>query len=293
MTKRLVILILLAAASGNYSSRAVEESIDKPMMVDASNGWWCKVTAKEAVILRTSDGGKRWTDVSPSDLPGAVKQLFANALDGSLDQLVTLDVLDAQRAWASILPSNDRVIWLEFTADGGRHWTKKVAPIVADSVDLSFLDDRRGFLLACSPPAAGKMSKNVYGTEDGGERWYLLFAPDAVSFYPTGISFRSPLDGWISGTYHGGDDVPLYRTTDGGKSWQLQKFPIPDDYLGGYADTYSPIFIGADRRKGYLPVKLVRHEPAPDHCAWVNYESGDGGETWHLPAAGVSSVPFQ
>jgi hypothetical protein len=66
---------------------------------------------------------------------------------------------------------------------------------------------------------------------------------------------------------------------------------FPPDYEGGYADTYPPVFTGADKKQGYLPVKLVRHDPQPGHYAWVNYETDDGGATWHLPASGVQSMP--
>ena len=37
--------------------------------------------------------------------------------------------------------------------------------------------------------------------------------------------------------------------------------------------------------------KTFPSEPQP-HYAWVNYESDDGGMTWHPPAWGVQSMPW-
>jgi hypothetical protein len=159
---------------------------------------------------------------------------------------------------------------------------------------INFLDEKNGFLLNSSDPAAGLMKKEVFGTQDGGKYWASLTSPNikGVRFYTTGIAFRSPKVGWVTGTYHGVPDAPLFRTEDGGKSWSLQKLTFPPDYQGGYADIYPPVFIGADKMHGYLPVKLDRHEPQPNHYAWVNYESTDGGMTWQLPAWGVQSSPW-
>jgi len=260
-------------------------------MVDDSNGWMQKVTEKESAVLHTHDGGRHWVNVSPSALTNAAKKLFDEHRADRLSDFAALCPLDAQRAWVSITPENSEVVLLEYTADAGQHWKERVAPVATYAAHISFVDELHGFLLATSTPATGHMDKKFYGTEDGAEHWHVLAPPPVSGCYPTGIFFRSRTDGWLTATYHGGDDAPLYRTQDGGKSWKLQKLNVPGGYRGGYADTYPPVFIGAEKKQGYLPVKLVRNEPKPGHVAWVTYETEDGGATWHVPASGIPSVP--
>lgn len=275
---------------GTMGLLASDEGLIKPLMVDVSHVWRQKVSGGESAVLYTSDGGQHWLDVSPPALAGAVKKLLAEQGTEGLSGSVALCPVDIQRAWMSIPLASIKGVLLEYTGDAGQHWKQVVVPVTTDRAAISFLDELHGFMLCTSTPAAGLMDKKVYGTEDGGKHWQELNPPPATSCYPTGISFRSTVMGWITATYHGGNDAPLYLTKDGGKSWQLQKLNIPDDYRGGYADTYPPVFIGLEKRVGYLPVKLVRHDPKPGHYAWVNYETEDGGMTWHVPASGVQSV---
>jgi hypothetical protein len=286
-----IIFILIFIGFGLPVNAASGDDLTNPMMVDHSNGWWKKSTEKSSIILHTRDGGRHWIDVSPPALAIAVKKMLAEFDRGDLVcEIAALCPLDAQHAWVSVTQPDSNTVLLEYTADAGRRWRESIAPIATENASISFVGERNGFLLATSSPAAGHMDKKVYGTVDGGKRWSVLTPPPAPGCYPTGISFRSPSDGWITATYHGGDDAPLYRTQDGGKSWKLQKLNVPGDYQGGYVDTYPPVFIGPDKKRGYLPVKLVRHAPKPGHYAWVTFETVDGGITWHVPASGVASV---
>lgn len=266
---------------------------DQPQlfMFGASEGWKQKATEKESAILHTRDGGGHWLDVTPAPLPPVVKKLIAGGEDYLVPQNASFCPLDGRRAWASIVPGGAAML-LEYTADGGKHWRESSLQTNEDAADICFLDETHGFLLATSMPAAGHMDKQVYATDDAGAHWRRMNVPaleTGLSYYTTGISFRSATNGWITGTYHGAPDVPVFYTRDGGRTWALQNLPVPADYLGGYGNAYPPVFSGKGKLHGYLPVHLVRHDPPPDHSADVNFETDDGGLTWHLPKSNVKS----
>ncbi|HEY3900322.1 MAG TPA: hypothetical protein VGM54_17060 [Chthoniobacter sp.] len=288
MRKILTVFGLLAFAVGHVSVLANGEISGDAVMVNPSEGWWCKVAEKNAAILHTDDGGRHWKDVSPSGIPTIVKQLSTHPSEPVLDDVPGLDAVDGRRAWVSILPVEAAGIWLYGTRDAGRHWTRAVASFAAEIVFLNFFDMRRGYLLA-GGHGLGHMDQDIYHTDDGGRHWRKRATTKDRGYYTSGMVFRTPSEGWLTGSYRS-VEFPLFHTANGARSWQLQKFPVPKDYVGGYANTYPPVFTGARKMNGYLPVELVRHDPKPDHRAWVNYESEDGGRTWHLPAAGVQSV---
>jgi hypothetical protein len=289
MRKILSIFGLLAFAFGHVSVLANGEVSGNVVMVNSSIGWRCKIAEKSAAILHTDDGGRYWKDVSPVGIPAIVKQLSVNPSAPDLEELLGLDVVDGRCAWVSILPPDVRGIWLYSTRDAGRHWTRVVVPFVAEGVFLNFFDLRSGYLAADGGPTLGHMDQKIYHTDDGGKHWQKRATTKERGYYTSGMVFRTRSEGWLTGSYRS-VEYPLFHTEDGARSWQLQKFPIPKDYVGGYANTYPPVFIGSRKTKGYLPVELVRHEPKPGHRAWVNFESEDGGKSWHLPATGVPSV---
>jgi photosystem II stability/assembly factor-like uncharacterized protein len=118
-------------------------------------------------VLRTTDGGKTWKDVSP---PGSEGLLFRD-----------LEAESAQRASVlSIGNGDDSRIYT--TTDGGRRWR---LAFVNDDPDafydsMDFFDGgRRG--LALSDPVDGRF--RILGTFDSGRSWHVLPTagmPDAI-----------------------------------------------------------------------------------------------------------------
>jgi hypothetical protein len=247
---------------------------------DERSNWKKEIADSRVAVFHTSNGGRLWTDVSPPGLASVAKTVEAKLRD----QAVALCALDAQRAWVAVAVNNE--VLLQYTADGGATWSETIAPIAADGVRISFLNEREGWLLAMAAPSAGQMEKLVYHTDDSGAHWTPVNSPpqEGRSYYPTGISFRSPKEGWITGQYHGAPDAPLFRTVDGGRSWHVQTLPFPKDFQGGYADTYPPSFDRANPSSGRMRVHLVRHTPLPECEAWIEYITDDGGVTWHPSA---------
>ena len=126
------------------------------------------------------------------------------------------------------------------------------------------------------------MDKRVYRTRDGGRTWQLMSEVRGEkhgywSFYPSGMTFCSPTEGWISGSYHGEPSVPFLHTRDGGKTWEVQELPIPDALADGYGNTQPPVFFGKERQQGVLTARLVNNGKE-ENAAFFTH---DAGVSWH------------
>jgi len=235
-----------------------------------------------ALFHRKTSGGA-WIDVTPKALREMAKET-ADRFDFS--QNCALCPLDANRAWLAVNIQNR--ILVEYTSSGGKEWTEHAGPPASDWVCLSFLDEKEGFVMGARG-SLGNHREWVYHTSDGGTHWQEMPSPtkEGSSYYANGIVFRTPLQGWITATYHGVPDVPFFHTTDGGRTWNIQTLDIPAEYRGGYGNTSPPIFVGKDKMHGFLPVELVNNQTPVRRDATIVYETDDGGITWRLPKPGL------
>lgn len=96
--------------------------------------------------------------------------------------------------------------WYFSTTNGGGSWSHYPMP-GWDS--LMMIDRRSGW--SHSPPA------DIYHTGNGGQSWDSAEFPVAGDLYS--VSFSDAKHGWI--TINTPQGVSLYRTTDGGYSWEL------------------------------------------------------------------------
>jgi photosystem II stability/assembly factor-like uncharacterized protein len=221
----------LAAAGAGAS--ASTSTLRDAVMVSATTGW----ALTDTTLLRTTDGGRRWTDRTPTGLHeplldvgiGSWPFAFRGPLDG----------------WLAVSsPGRVRVFR---TADGGVHWrTVAVSPSAAAGLSssdvslvlaLDFANDRDGWLLtSAGGAAAGSQDVELYRTIDGGQSWTLLSANTQQHAVPrgiptigikTGVVFASRTRGLVTG-YHG--QVPgfaVYASADGGRSWRPLRLPLP------------------------------------------------------------------
>ena len=78
-------------------------------MLDATNGWaWSNGLAGQQLLLRTSNGGQTWREVTPRAFPYLE---FGGWF------------LDSQTAWVSTLDRKTYDGGLLHTADGGKSWS--------------------------------------------------------------------------------------------------------------------------------------------------------------------------
>ncbi|PWW05538.1 hypothetical protein DFQ01_10498 [Paenibacillus cellulosilyticus] len=133
------------------------------------------------------------------------------------------------------------------------------------------------WILLTSDPAMGQMNKRLYMSSDNGYIWsYIQDVSTIIDGYVTGVTFRDELTGWITAAQHGQQLVPLYRTTDGGKTWAAQPIPIPNDY--NYGNVNPPEFQEGDLMNGTLDIEFVKENDQKT----FHYVTNDGGETWEV-----------
>lgn len=239
-----------------------------------NDGWG----VTESQIVRTTDGGSQWYDATP-DVPGQ----FGYAPYYFLDPLTI---------W-TVLPAEDYLTGtLHHSADGGSTWQAQPVPFAHAS--LQFLDSLQGFALAALGAGAGSEAVALYSTTDGGTTWDRVFindptVPGANDSLPLGgqkhgFSFLDSARGWVGGSIPMDNYIYLYRTMDGGSTWNEVGLALPAGYESAQTGNSGPEFF--QNGQGVLVVNLVM--PADPGLATVVYRTEDGGESW-LPGQVIPS----
>lgn len=222
-------------------------------LADAQNGW----AAGSQRILRSSDAGRSWSDVTPT---------FADPV-----VLEATHLRDAQDAWVvAATHTGDRT--LAHTRDAGASWGRSTLPPLGERapVALHFVDANDGWLLLRRPSSSNFQFGSLLRTRDGGATWNALPAPPVVGK----LAFVSADVGWLAGGVQGDR---LYLTTDGGTTWRRQVFPGIDD--DARLRVPVPRFRGA--REGTLALVAGRGSSAQLRV----FASDDGGRSWRSAAA--------
>ncbi len=246
------------------------------------------------MVLRTTDGGRVWTDITPH-LP-ADAQNNLNLTAGFAES----------RSAALVLEGRSGTFTVFNTLDGGRMWIRS-RPIHAGYyggiVEIQFLDRLHGFL-EVSDPGNSMLPGAMYATKNGGRTWQrvsysgatqnaTVAASDAAAGKPVlgwlpfaeGFSFRTIKDGWISGGQRGGPFggagyVWLFRTTDGGRSWSHESLPMPRGWSRAYTTLSEPQWFG---NTGYLTMTCWGLKAAASQT--FLYVTHDAGRRW-------TQIPF-
>lgn len=275
MIRRALVAAVLVLVAGPWSALAQGpglSAIRSVRMADSTTGW--AQTADR--LLRTTDGGAHWTDVSP---PGTVQS-------GRL----TVASAGASNAWVvPEPPSGGAALDVFHTADGGRTWTR--ARAAAQTVgQLTFIDARRGWMTVDLDNAAGSEALRVLRTTDGGRSWTEAARTDspgqpARSGLPfegdkTGFAFLDARTGWMAGSIPRDNYSDFYATRNAGSTWQRQTLSIPAG-VGSIQFGLTPPFVfpPAD---AVLPAQLNANAQSLS----VVYVTHDAGRRW-TPTAPV------
>jgi len=167
--------------------------------------------------------------------------------------------------------------------DGGDTWTFVGLPNAGQIAELQVhpSDPNLVFVAAVGNAFGPNPERGIFRTQDGGRSWEkVLFLSDSTGASDVQINPEDPQEIWagmwraerkpwtiISGAREGG----VYRSRDGGDSWEHVTGGLPTGLTGKIAIGISP----ADTRRMYVLIEA----PEPEGGL---YRSDDGGESWRL-----------
>lgn len=239
--------------------------LDRIDMVSASIGW---ATTQDNHVLRTTDGGTTWTDVTPKGFPSVPHAL------------VSFTSLGGSDAWLAVGSDGNTPVAVYRTKDGGATW-QSAATRLAVASSIRFVNPETGFLLLFEGAAAGSEGVLLLRTADGGATWsvaadgrptaqqQIIFGGDKNGF---GLSDAQHI--WLTGEW-AASSILLYATADGGATWSHASPPAPPgvSVAGGAGSSEPPQFFGT--RTGVLPVEIYDGQTIS-----VFEQTTDGGRTW-------------
>ena len=253
-------------------------TISRIKMIDTSIGWaeGQVGTEKETRILRTTDGGSSWNDVSPET---GVDYRAVFLLDAQLAWVIPRFSRDGYKAWR--------------TQDGGLSWES----LEGDSSwyhKIWFNDGEHGWKVSgeafgMSFPSYDITSFSI--TQDGGLTWDEVNPPPGDSARPY-LAFSTEQSAWVirasrraaqPGQANMGIPIWIHTTSDGGRSWTSRMMPLPSEaypveseyegtYLGGAGNCefLSPAYASTAIWKAALTCESK---------SWL-YTSANQGKTW-------------
>jgi len=223
---------------------------------------------EERGVFRSSDGGKSWKKVLYKDEnTGAVDLAF----DPDNSQTVYATLWNTRRpAWSVYAPITGPGGGIYKSIDGGVSWRELTGPgLPAGRLGRVGID-----------VAAGTNGKRVYAlidaekaglyvSNDAGENWALVSSEPRITsrawyFQEVRIDPQNPEVVYVS-------NVSLYRSTDGGKTFQaIRGAPGGDDYHSLWIDPENPLRMIAGVDQG----TIITVNGGKTWSSWYNQPTG-------------------
>lgn len=197
-------------------------------------------------------------------------------LDNSLAHYVYMDV-------------NKHEVIIETTRDGGFSWERNSVKndewsSSSNKVFASFIDNNTGYLLQTGDAAMGHMPKMLWVTYDGGQNWKeVLNITTQISRYPKKFVFFDEKVGYIMtdyvlSPYSSDSGYILYRTEDGGVTWESAELPYTDDV---FENMIGITIERISETKGLLVLGIYDTiYGSTINVLEYNYYTEDAGKTW-------------
>jgi photosystem II stability/assembly factor-like uncharacterized protein len=228
---------LFRISMDSVSSSGVVQSpnIRQIYMIDAANGW----ALGNMYLMRTSDGGITWVDVTPQGMT-----LNGVGASGYF--------LSANYGWLLTSLANNNLGTLFRTSDGGRTWTSFDVPF--SNGQLQFLSTNTGYVMTSLGAGMSKQAVAIYQSTNGGSTWARTYVNDptvigAGTSLPlggqkSGMAFRDLWRGWVGGNYPSAGYAYLYVTDNSGPAWSQVSLPLPSGSSTAFISIKAPIFFG-------------------------------------------------
>ena len=147
-----------------------------------------------------------------------------------------------------------------------------------------FINKKLGYKLSVTDSALGSHLYALCQTDDGGENWRTINKDPYLNHtgVSAGITFINESLGFIALSYSGGIQADLYRTMDGGLSYEEVLLPIIQVPLGENELYEAFDFPGMPYEEDGKILLLVGQGQDGDYKGGVKalYQSEDNGETW-------------
>src|SRR2546426_5169842 len=282
---RVVLAIAMATLTVGLASRPMfsqslgdTTGFESIRIIDSLTGWAVAQDLSSGVfaLVRTTDGGSRWRDVTPTSTGRRIRDF-------------RITVLSSHIAWVMPYGFSGPTTEIFRTVDGGSTWKGITIPAPV-AISISFINPREGWLLAGFGGAMGRYPIEIYRSTDGGGTWTKIAAWE--SSVTENIIFLDPTTGWVTSWEARGPSsvVGLYVTHDGGRTWRWQNLPLPSGLAPfRIPRPRSPQFFTA--RDGIFPIFFSLLSDASRQYVVgifaVVYATYDGGTNW-TPSKPVS-----
>ena len=229
---------------------------------------------KEPTLEISYNGGLEWVEG-----PLAVAKLYSP--DQQAQEFVPPGAVWVTQEKTAIFYQDGEELKALLSSDRGASWEESaVASSGAETRfrAIGFWSDTGGYAVFSAGRTMSQEGCSVYLTADGGKTWRPTATPAAQgkTSLVIGAKFVSEKVGFLC--YRPENGLPcLYRTADGGDSWQRCEVALPAEYEGVYGAVQPPIF---DGQYGLLPVAQGDDGDAAETALW--FASDDWGEHWSL-----------
>ncbi|MBC6949390.1 PKD domain-containing protein [candidate division KSB1 bacterium] len=212
------------------------------------------------VILKTIDGGNTWISQS-------------SGLSGGLN---SIHVIDAKKAWAA--GDDGKLIK---TVDGGETWELQNTGTNEELNSIFFINENTGWI-------AGR-NEAMLKTIDAGMNWQLQpFSSGGIAEHLKYVQFVDANVGWAIGDTGGEATIYVYKSIDGGTTWQaLQLSKTGPLKIGILGTAYFH-----DVRIGWV-AGIVRYWENNQNIYKAEiFGTTDGGATWIIQESIPNKLNF-